>query len=215
MPIGAIITLCLFGAALIAFGIILAVMGGKPKFFAGKRFASTFNKLKTTLIVGNKTGMSISKESGEAMAHYCSLINDTVRSYFSDIASSRALKKTKHVIVQLMDNETYVNQGGKKHYEYYEKSAACIRLTRCWFWGEEIPTVCIRLFVQGPPLSKILDPRGEPVVHELCHAYLDDYSADKDDHADARVWINAGSENTIQALSRNAISRYNASRRGA
>jgi len=208
MPVGAIVTLCAFGVGVIALGIVLLVMGGKPKFFKGKRFTGSFNGLKTTFIVGSKTGMSVSKELGGGMAHYCSLVNDTVRAAFRDIATSKALKKTKYVIVQLMDNETYVNQGGKRYRDYYEHSVVCITKTSCWFWGDEIPTMCIRLRTV-PPLSKVFSPQGEPLVHELCHAYLDDYAADKDDHADPRVWIEAGGQDSAQYRARVAVSAYN------
>lgn len=209
MPVGAIVTLCLLGATLIAFGIILALMGGKPKFFKGKRYTGVFNGLKTTFIVGSKTGMTISKELGNATARYCCVVNDVVRDAFSDALriNPDAFKATKHIIVQIMDNDTYVNQGGKKHYEHYAHSGACISRTTCWFWGPEIPTVCVRLR-SLMPLVDIFSEQGEPIVHELCHAYENDYTADKDDHASPHVWIETGGTSAIQFKARAAMELY-------
>jgi hypothetical protein len=207
MPVGAIVTLCAIGVALIAFGIILIILGGKPKFFAGKRYEATFNKLKTTFIIGDKLGLSVKGDAGYMAALICSLINDAVREAFAETnkvtnkINSTAWGLTKHIIVQLMDNDTYVNQGGKKYRNYYEHSAACMGRTGRWFWGKHLPTVCIRVRKDGD-LTDIINSEGEPLVHELCHAYLNDYSAGKDDHADPQVWIAAGGMTTIQYLAR-------------
>lgn len=38
---------------------------------------------------------------------------------------------------------------------------------------------------------------GEPVIHEACHALLDDYIGNADDHEDETVWKAFG-ENTVQ-----------------
>ena len=200
MATGAIVTLCLLGAALVAFGIILVVMGGKPKYSVkGKRYSGSYNHLKTTFIIADKIGIEVSKDRGELMAKWCSVINDTVRHQF-DVQRKfvrNAAKQTQHIIVQLMDEETYNAMGGKRHYEHYLHSAACMCLTRCWFWGTEIPTVCIKVRTKQA-IKDFVNVYGEPVVHELCHACLDDYTADDQDHSDKYVWLAVGGKDAIQ-----------------
>lgn len=209
MPLGAIITLIALGVCLVAFVIILAVMGGRPKYIKGKRYTGKFNGLKTTFIIGEGVGLEVSKDQGNLMAKWYSAINNTVRYLFHHrgLFVRDAAKQTKNIIVQLMDEESY-NAMGEPHYrEHYVHSAACMGMTRCWFWGMQIPTVCIKVKTKKA-LKDFVDQRGEPVVHELCHACLDDYAADKDDHADPRVWIAAGGSAAIQGLARKALADY-------
>ena len=210
MATGAIVTLCALAACLIAFGIILAVMGGKPKYFVkGKRYSGSFNRLKTTFIIGEAVGIEASKDQGELMAQWCSVINDAVRFQFSrqNLFVRDAFDQTKNIIVQLMDEASYNAMGGKRHREHYVHSGACMALTRCWFWGTEIPTVCIKVRTKKA-LKDFISKYGEPVVHELCHAYLDDYTADDEDHSDKRVWTAISGEDAIQYKARETVSAY-------
>lgn len=209
MATGAIVTLIALGVCLVAFSIILAIMGNRPKYIKGKRYTGKYNGLKTTFIIGEGVGLDVSKDQGNLAAKWCSAINNTVRYQFHcrGLFVRDAAKQTKNIIVQLMDAESYNAMGGSRHFEHYFRSAACMAMTRRWFWGMQIPTVCVKVNAKHT-LRDLIHGSGEPIIHELCHACLDDYAADKDDHADSRVWVAVGGSDTIQGHARKALADY-------
>lgn len=209
MPIGAIITLCAVAIALVGFVIYLLIVGGTPKYPKGRRFSATVGKLKTTVIVSDDVPFprdkAEAKRTGEALTRYCSHITQIVRQTFQEasIVHKRAFKRTKHVIVCLLDTHTYNYFDGGNYLEYYKKSAACMGLTRCRIWGEEVPTARIKVKM-GTKLVDVLNKCGQPFVHELCHAMLDDYVADEDDHADPMVF---GGSESIEAIAAKKVEK--------
>lgn len=41
---------------------------------------------------------------------------------------------------------------------------------------------------------------GEPIIHELCHVVLNDYTRSTDDHADPTIWAAASDKDTLQDI---------------
>lgn len=59
----------------------------------------------------------------------------------------------------------------------------------------EIPTA-----VTSPDYVEEIIETGEPVIHEACHASLDDYIGDENDHKHETIWTAAGGDNTLQSI---------------
>jgi hypothetical protein len=206
MEIGAIITLTLLGVALAVFGIVLAVRGGKIKFPEGQRYSVKSGKFKLHLVV-HKDADLLCDYSAHEYAMFCLNILKVMYYQFAgqtSLCNKEVLDKCREVIVYIMPNKAFNVMGGQKYLEHYQHAAAVNSKRGRYFWGKDVPCACIRdRYVQ-----KILK-FGEPLVHELCHAFLDDYVADSTDHVNPSVWIQAGDELTVQYRAQRIIEEWN------
>jgi len=200
MPIGAIITLALVGVALIVFAIILIVRGGKIKFPDGDRYTYTEGTMKLHLIISKN--VRYTKDRWQ-LARFCHKVHVAIRAEFTEdgLYNADVFNKCREFAVHFLTDDEFNQSMGKKYIEYAKHAAAYI--TRCgkYFWGTPIPRAVIR-----EQCIDIMILSGEPLIHEACHAYLDDYIADSTDHSDKRVWIAAGGfETTAQGRAKLAI----------
>jgi len=208
MAIGAIVTLALLGAALVAFGVILWVCGGKLKFPKGTRYEATLVVgssaiLKTHLVLTGNISFCDTRTTGDGIALRCCEINKSVRAAFGRFRMLQpAIASTaKEIVVWVMDESTYVKSGGTKMVAYLAKTVAHVRHCERRFWGDFAPMICIKI-----DAGAVLSENGEPLIHELCHVYRGDYVADSDDHSDEKIWIGAGhGRDTVQFLAREMV----------
>lgn len=201
MATGAIVALVLTIVGALGILVYVLLQKGKLKLPEGVAWTANLNGFKTTLVKAPKARLTC---SGDILAKRCCTINQTVSDAFKikNIAPRQVLSKCKEIVVYIMDDETFDHHGGNKWVEYYSGAAATV--TKCGrkFFGASVPMVCLR-DKHGDKITKT----GEPVIHELCHAYLDDYVADSEDHSDPKVWVAAGGDSSAQAWARAVLCR--------
>jgi hypothetical protein len=206
MPIGAVITLILTLTAIFGFLVYFITQRGKLQLPNGEHWNGERKGFKTTLVKPAAAKIPYDKATSsyneKDLVGRCCDINLIVQTAFRDrsLVSSAVIEKCKEIVLYVMDNETYDKSGGKKWEGYYSNTEAYISQCRKKFSSNYAPMICVRdRHVDRIALT------GEPLVHELCHAYLDDYEADSTDHADPRVWFSVGGSSSVQGLVRGKL----------
>ena len=206
MPIGAIITLILTLAAIAGLLVYFLVQKSKLQLPDGEHWSEAKKGFKTTLVKSANAKIPYVRQepsyTEKDLAIYCCHINLIVQAAFlaKSFTTISVLNRCKEIVVYVMDNDTYDESGGKKWKSYYSKTEAYISKCRKKFSSSWVPMICVRdRHVDG------IMKTGEPVIHELCHAYLNDYEADSNDHADPRVWFSVGGASSVQGLVREKL----------